>query len=167
MVSTSSGKDAADFARGLDTETRRTITAAMDSMSQWRNEVTGANERFAGAAFEKMAAAARAVGWPDDLVKATQTQLEHSAKFQSHMIDQIMDAWKKQLSSPSTMANPAQLMEQMKHFGASFPGMETNGMAGGPMQIWMQAAEMWQKNWMTAMQTWMNAAGMGDQDKRR
>jgi hypothetical protein len=41
------------------------------------------------------------------------------------------------------------------------------GMPAAPLQFWMQAAEMWQKNWQQALSSWMEAQStmMGGNDK--
>ena len=42
----------------------------------------------------------------------------------------------------------------MPGFG-QFPG--ASGMPANPMQFWMQTAEVWQKAWQQAFQSWMEA----------
>lgn len=140
---------------GLSDETRRTVNAAFDAMSQWRDEVSASNERYTASVFDKMGQAARALGWPDNLVNASRDQFQQVSKMQVHMIDQIMDAWQQQLKSPGAMPSMPSMggmpgMPQM-------PGMPGFGeMPLAPVQFWMQAAEMWQKSWQSAMSQWID-----------
>ena len=153
---------------GLNEEGRRSVNAAFDAMSQWRDEVAASTDRYQGAVFDKMGAAARALGWPDNLVEASRGQMQQVSKMQVHMIDQIMDAWQQQLKSPGTMptmpgfgAGMPQMpgMPGMPGMGAmpGMPGMpDLSNMPLAPVQFWMQAAEMWQKSWQSAMSQWID-----------
>ena len=51
-------------APGLSDEALRAVNAAFDAMSTWRAEIADNNERNIDRVIEKMAAAARALGWP-------------------------------------------------------------------------------------------------------
>ena len=133
----------------LPRETRESIKAVFDALSEWSDEVSTCTERHSEAVLDKMAAAARAMGWPKQLVDASHSHLVQASKAQTHMIDQLMDAWEKQLSSPT----PDQFLAQLNKFsGAGFGGMPMSS----PLELWMQAAEMWQRNWASAMSKWTN-----------
>ena len=50
---------------GLSDEARQAVNAAFDAMSAWRIETAKSNEKNSEQVIEKMAAAARALGWPE------------------------------------------------------------------------------------------------------
>lgn len=138
----------------MNDEARRAINTAFDALNEWRNEMAGANERYSAKIFDQMSAATRAMGMPDEIVNATRQQLQNASRMQLQMMEQVMDAWKLQLRDPST-AMSMDFMKNMpdftKGFGESGP---MGGVAMAPFQMWMQAAEMWQKNWASAMSFW-------------
>lgn len=149
---------------GLSDEARKAAGAAFDALAQWRDQMARANEEYSSKVFEQMAQASRAMGWPENMIDSARAQMQEASRMQLQMMDQLMDAWSKQLKSPNvSMASPNEFMEQMKKFqqmgmnampGASSmpPGM--SGMAMAPFQMWMQAAEMWQRNMASAMSMW-------------
>ena len=74
------------------------------------------------------------------------------------MIDQVMDAWERQLKSPSVPSGvPQGFMFQMPALSKSASAdpmsemMRLGEMTLVPFRLWMQAAEMWQRNWMAMM----------------
>ena len=93
-------------------EAREAIKALFDALSEWRDEVGASTERYSETVLDKMAAAARALGWPTELVDASHKHLAQASKTQMHMIDQLMDAWEKQLTSPTS----DQFMAQLRTF---------------------------------------------------
>ena len=52
------------WAPGLSEEARKAVNAAFDAMSTWRIETAKNSEKNSEQVIEKMAAAARALGWP-------------------------------------------------------------------------------------------------------
>lgn len=149
-------------------EARDAMNAVFDALSAWRDEVAASTERCSELVLDKMAPAARAMGWPKEIVEASRAQLVQASKMQMHMIDQLMDAWQQQLKSPI----PSQFMAQLRPFsGIGFgPTTEMSGSAIGPAQFWMQAAEMWQRNWASALSMCAGQApgmmGPGDRGTR-
>jgi hypothetical protein len=155
--------------KNIDGETRKALNAAFDAMSEWRDEMTASTERYSNRVFEKMGAAARALGWPDEIITTTKEQMLQASRLQSQMIDQVMDAWQAQLKSSNPFELQHSVLSQMT--GSSmFPGMMpglgmdmSKGLAGmstlatTPVQFWMQTAEMWQRSWAQAMQLWMSS----------
>jgi hypothetical protein len=142
-----------DSAPGLSDEARQAVNAAFDAMSNWRTETTNASERNIEQVIEKTAAAARALGWPEQIGDATREQLQTIIKMQAQMMDQIMDAWEEQIKSP----NPS-----LPILSKSFPSLSpvdawssAPQMASmNPLQIYMQFAEQWQKACADAMAYW-------------
>ena len=97
-----------------------------------------------------MATAAEALGWPKELVESSRKHLTESSKIQLRMIDQLMDAWQAQVRSPM----PDQFVAQLR--ALQLPSVEAPGMAmvTAPMQLWWEAAEMWQRNWASTLSAW-------------
>jgi hypothetical protein len=135
----------------LPRDARDAIEAVFDALSKWRDEVGASTERYSETVLDKMADAARALGWPKELVNASHKHLVQASKAQMQTIDQLMDAWKKQLTAPE--AN--QFLAQLR----ALPGASFDAMPGSsPLHLWMQTAEMWQRNWQSAMSMWTSGS---------
>jgi hypothetical protein len=78
-------------------------------VSDWREEITGANERCLPKLLDQMTTIQRAVRWPEHWNAAAREHLVKASKMQTQMIDQIMDAWEQQLKSPSALKWAAML----------------------------------------------------------
>lgn len=74
---------------GLSDEAREAVNAAFDAMSSWRVEAAKENEKHSQEVIEKMAAAARALGWPEQIVDAARAQLHGSHDGRLGGADQI------------------------------------------------------------------------------
>jgi hypothetical protein len=142
----------------LSNEAREAVNAAFDAVSTWRTETVDNNERNLGQVIEKMAAAARALGWPEQIVDATRSQMQRVTKTQTQMMDQLVDAWEEQIKSP----NPTGMLYKLN----SIPGFDPAGTwakaagmsAMNPMQFYMEFFEQWQKAWLDGMAFWTKAA---------
>ncbi len=114
----------------INEEARKATAAAFDAMSNWRHEMTATSERNSDAVFDKMASAAKTLGWPTEFMDMTRQQIQNASKMQMHMLDQVMGVWEKQMTNPGAgMQMPA----GMPSFPSmpSFPGMPTfPGMTG-------------------------------------
>jgi hypothetical protein len=123
-------------------EMREGVVAALEALSNWRNEVAIANERCLSKVLDRTSPIARAMGWPDQAIETTRECLKKTSKVQAETIDQVMDGWKRQLK-PATepMAMPSSFTG---HDHTAMP--EFNPLA--PWNFWLQAAEMWQRTWM-------------------
>ena len=144
----------------LNEEARRAVNSAFDALNDWRNDMASASERYSSKVFDQMSTATRAMGWPDEVVNATRQQLQNASRMQLQMMDQVMDAWKMQLRNPgSGFQMPANMMQGIPGMPDFTKGLGDMGSLGGmsmaPFQFWMNAAEMWQKNWASAMSFWM------------
>jgi hypothetical protein len=64
----------------LSDEARKAVNAAFDAMSTWRTETVDNFEIV----IDKVAAAARALGWPQQVVDATHAQMQDVIKMQIH-----------------------------------------------------------------------------------
>ena len=152
---------------GLSDEARQAVNAAFDAMSAWRIETVKNNEKNSEEVLEKMAAAAGALGWPEQIVDATRAQLQSITKMRIQMIDQMMDIWEEQIKSPNPMTASSAMLSKLKALPGALPaGTWPNadafaGAAMNPMQFWVQFAEQWQKAWRDAM-----GVGVGGQRRR-
>lgn len=139
---------------------RKAFAAVADALAEWREEFGETAERHSEAVAEKIADAARAVGWPEEVVEASRTHLTQMSKFQVQMLDQFIDSWQQQLKSPVA----AEFMSALRGAGAgagmqSAPGM--SDLASQPFELWMQAALAWQRNMASAWSLW----GVGDRTR--
>src|SRR6266566_421481 len=145
------------WASGLSDEARKAVNAAFDAMSTWRIETANNSEKNSEEVIEKMTAAARALGWPEQIVDATRAQLQSITKMQIQMIDQMMDIWEEQIKSPNPMTASSAMLSKLKSLPGALPaGTWANADAFArpainPMQFWVQFAEQWQKAWTDAM----------------
>ena len=150
---------------GLSDEARQAVNAAFDAMSAWRIDTAKSNEKNSKQVIEKMAAAARALGWPEQIVDATRAQLQSITKMQIQMMDQLMDAWEEQIKSPDPMTAPSAMLAKLKSlpsFGAagSWPTADAWQKAGmNPLQLYTQMMSQWQKAWADAMGIGSGAGG--------
>ena len=149
---------------GLSNEAREAVNAALKTMSAWRNEIADINEKNGKRVAEKMAAAAVALGWPEQIVNALRTQSQSIADMQVKTIDRMMDAWEEQMKSPGAMtASPSAMISKMKTLPgldatAGWPSTEAFQKAAmNPLQFWMQLAEQSQKSWTDMMSFWSKA----------
>ena len=143
---------------GLSNEARDSVNAAFDAMSTWRTETVNNSEKNLEQVIEKMAAAARALGWPEQIVDATRSQMQTVTKTQIQMMDQMMDALEEQIKSP----NPSAMLSKLKFLSGpgpvgSWPHLGDMSTMN-PMQFSMQFVEQWQKVWSDAMAFWTKAA---------
>ena len=92
----------------LSNEACDAVNATFDAVSTWRTETVDNSEKNLEV-IEKMAAAARALGWPDQIVDATRSQMQTVTKTQIQMMDQMMDAWEEQIKSP----NPSAMLSKL------------------------------------------------------
>jgi len=157
------------WAPGLLDEARKAVNAAFDAMSTWRIETASNSEKNSEEVIEKMAAAARALGWPEQIVDATRAQLQSITKMQIQMMDQMMDAWEEQIRSP----NPMAMLSKLKSLpsvspAGTWPSAEAFPMSAmNPIQFWTQMAEQWQKVWADAMGFGVKAGKPPDDVGRR
>src|SRR5262245_28336801 len=148
------------WAPTLSDEARKAVNAAFDAMSAWRIETAKNSEKNSEQVIEKLAAAAPALGWPEQIVDATRPQIQSITKAQIQTMDQMMDAWEEQIRSPDAMSGSPMLAKLKSLPGVSPAGSwpSANALAAtNPMQFWMQWAEQWQKAWTDAMAFWAKA----------
>jgi hypothetical protein len=143
---------------GLSEETRKAVNEAFDAMSNWRIETARSSDKNSEQVIEKMAAAARALGWPGEIVDAIRAQMQSITKLQIETMDRIMDAWEGQIKAPSPMtSSPAAMLSKLRGLSpaGTWSGSAADQMGTmNPFQVWMQFAEQWQKASADAMAFW-------------
>jgi hypothetical protein len=131
------------------------LTSAFNALARWREEIFSANERCLTKALDETAAAQRALGWPDHVIVAAREHLLKASKVQTHMIDQVMDAWEQRLKSPDATGVPeAFQMPPIRGAPLRDPVsgvMQLAEMTLAPFRLWIQAAELWQRSWTAAV----------------
>jgi hypothetical protein len=149
---------------GLTNEVREAVNAALKAMSTWRNEIADNNEKNGKRVIEKIAAAAAALGWPEQIVDAARGSMQSIAEMQIKMMDHMMDAWEEQIKLPNPMtASPSAMVSKLQSLpgfapAASWQSVEVFQKAAmNPLQFWMQFAEQCQKSWADTMTFWSNA----------
>ena len=149
---------------GLNEEARKAANGVFDAMAEWRDEVSSTTQACTDKVLDRMGDAAKVMGWPSELIDATRGQFLQASHMQSAFIDQMMDAWQQQLKSPRV---PSGEIGQTPGFDQAPTGMVE---AMGPLQMWMQAAEFWQKSWQSALSRWMDLqtnGGRSETERRR
>ena len=147
----------------LGGEARKAFAAVADALAEWREEFGESAERHSAAVAEKMAVAARAVGWPEEVIETSRTHLMQMSKIQLRMLDQLVDAWQHQLKSPMA----AEFLSTLRAAGARLEGPP--GFAGltNPVELWMEAALAWQRNVASAVALWTGRPAGGDGERTR
>src|SRR5262249_27658237 len=143
---------------GLSPKARDAVNAVFKSMSTWRSEITAANESNSEQVLEKMAAAATALGWPQQIVDAARAQIQGIGEMQTKTMDHIMGAWEEHLKSPNPMtASPSAMLSKLNatpSFGPrgdwASPQAFQNA-ATAPLTFWIECAKQWQKFWADTM----------------
>src|SRR5215813_6993301 len=131
---------------GLSDEARKALHAAFDAMSTWRIEIAKSSEKNSEQVIEKLAAAARAVGWPEQIVDTTRAQMQSLTKLQIQTMDQMMDAWEEQIKSPNPSSAMLSKLQSLSGMGPAGSWPTAGDLATmNPMQLYMQFAEQWQK----------------------
>ena len=144
----------------LSDEARDAVNAAFEAMSTWRSEAVDNSEKNIERVIEKMSAAARALGWPEQIVEATRAQMQTIAKMQIQTMDHMMDAWEEQIKSSNPSAALLSKLRSLSNLApaGSWPGAAASQSAAqNPFGAYMQLAEQWQKAWTDAMAFWAKA----------
>ena len=67
---------------GLSNDAREAVNAALKAMSAWRNETADTSQKNSKQVIEKMATAAAALGWPEQIVDAARAQMQTITEMQ-------------------------------------------------------------------------------------
>jgi hypothetical protein len=146
----------------LSDDARKAVNAAFEAMSTWREQIV--NEKNSDQVIGKMAEAARKLGWPEQIVDATRTQMEAITKMQIQAMDHMMDTWEAQIKSPNSSSTMLSKLTSLPNFGQV--GGEPN--SGTPQmaalngfefyRVYMQVAQQWQKAWVDMIGSWAISA---------
>jgi hypothetical protein len=150
---------------GLSSEARKAVNAAFDAMSTWRTETVKNSEKSIEQVIEKMGVAARALGWPEQIIDATRAQMQSITKMQIQAMDHMMDAWEEQIKLPNAPSPALSTLKTLPSFGTagSWPNADAfQNMATNPFQLYVQFAEQWQKACADAMALWGRAGKLYD-----
>src|SRR5215475_4519157 len=142
----------------LSEEARKAVKAAFDAMSAWRTETVNNSEKNLERVIDKIAVAARTLGWPEEIAETTRAQMQSITKMQTQMVDHMMDAWEEQIKAPNPSSAILSKLKSLPTLGpaGSWPGAAASQMAN-PMGAYMQFAQQWQKAWSDAMAFWAKA----------
>jgi hypothetical protein len=139
---------------GLSNKAQEAVNAALDAMSTWRNEAAKTGEKNGMEVVEKMAVAAKALGWPEQVVDAVRMQIQSATEIQIRTMDQIMDVWEEQLKLPDPAAASSSMLSKLNsaaNFGPAGAMPSFGDLASSnPMQVWLQFIAQWQKVWAEA-----------------
>jgi hypothetical protein len=164
MTSTFLGSEAKmatpESSAGLSEEARKALNAAIDALTDWRADTAELYAENSRLVFGKLAVAAKATGWPSELIDATRQQMQQTSKMQLEVMDQIMDAWERQVKAhgapyPTAWSTTPRFLG-MGPF-AGMPNFSNNMSSLGmmnPFLFWMQAADVWQKSWFEVLRFW-------------
>ena len=133
-----------------------------EAMTVWQSETAKVGEKNSKQVFDKMATAAAALGWPEQIVETARVQMQSMAEMQIKTMDYLMDAWEEQLKSPDpTTVTASAMLSKLPslNFGGTASGP---GAAANPFGYWMQFADQWQKAYADGMAFWTKAAGKRD-----
>ena len=142
---------------GLSDQARSAVNAAFDAMATWRSQTVNLSEKGLEQVFESMASAARALGWPDQIVEATCGQMRAVSKLQIQTIDKVMEAWEEQIKSASPPSAMLSKLRSLSDGGPAdiWPGIAPSQIAAmNPFLVYMQIMEQWQKAWADATAAW-------------
>src|SRR5262245_38056932 len=139
---------------GLSSKARGAVNEVFEAMSSWRNEAVENSEKNSQRVIEKMAAAATALGWPEQIVDATRAHLQSISEIQTRTIDHIMDAWEEQLKSPNPMAaSTSSMLSKLQSMPSFTPAGSWQNV--DPFQMAMAPFQQWQKLWTDSMKFWV------------
>ena len=140
---------------GLSNKAREAVKDVFEAMSDWRTEAAEDSERNTKRVIEKMAVAAAALGWPEQIVEAARAQMQSITELQINTMDHMADAWEEQLKLPNPMnSSPSAMLSRLKglpSFGST---------AANPVEFWMQSAQQWQKFWTDVMTSSWNQSAL-------
>ena len=138
-------------------EASKAVKAVFDAMSTWRTEIVNNSEKNLERVIDKIAVAAEALGWPEEITDTARAQMQTVNKMQLQTMDHMMAAWEEQLKSPSP---PSAILTKLRSLptlpAGSWPGATTSQIAN-PLEIYMRVAQQWQKACADAMAVWMKA----------
>jgi hypothetical protein len=145
----------------LSDDARQAVRRTLDSLRQWNDEVAAANDRCLAKTLGEVASVQRAMGWPEHIGTAAREGISKASKLQTEAIEQLVDAWEQLLKGgrmPSMLPQgfDRAILEASKgQWATAIPGATPLAeMSLAPFKAWMQAMEMWQRQWVLALSSW-------------
>jgi hypothetical protein len=145
----------------LSDDARQAVLRTLESLRQWSDEVGSANERCLAKTLGEVASVQRAMGWPEHISTAAREGISKASKLQTEAIERLVDAWEQLLKSgrvPSILPQgfDRSILEAPKgQWTSAMPNATPFAdMSLAPFKAWMQAMEMWQRQWVLAMSSW-------------
>jgi len=139
----------------LSNEVRQAVAEAFDVLESWRNDVRAANERSLTKVFDQVANAHRALGWPERATCAAKEHFLKASSIQSQMIEQAMEVWRQQLRAQNSHSRvPGSQVQAPTPSQFTLPTsemMRSGGMTLTPFMLWIEAAQAWQRAWLSTM----------------
>ena len=141
---------------GLSSKAREAVTSVFEAMTAWQSETAKVGEKNSKQVFDKMATAAAALGWPEQIVDAARAQIQGIGDMQAKTMEQIRNAWEEQLKNP-TAASPEAMLSKLKSmpgFGSAsnLPNAEAlQAAATAPLALWMEFGKQWQQFWLDSL----------------
>ena len=80
-----------------------------EAMTAWQSETAKVGEKNSKQVFDKMATAAAALGWPEQIVDAARAQMQGVGEMQTKTMEHIRHAWEEQLKNPTAPSPEAML----------------------------------------------------------
>ena len=149
---------------GLSSKAREAVSDVFEAITAWQSDAAKLGEKNSKQVLDKMATAAAALGWPEQIVDAARTQIQSVGEMQAKTMGHIRQAWEEQLKSPTpTMASPDAFLSRLQSIGpgGSFPNAEAlRAAAAAPMALWMEFGKQWQQLWLETLDR-MNKANRG------
>jgi hypothetical protein len=142
----------------LSGEAREAVDAAFDAMSTWREEMIRNNDKNIEKVIRQVADAAKALGWPRQIVDATRQQMQTVSEMQTQTMDNMFAAWQEQIKSPNQPSALLSKLNSLSGFGSA------TGANGGmnPFGMYMEFTKQWQKAWADGLSFWSQAGkGLG------
>jgi hypothetical protein len=109
------------------------------------------NEENSKQVIDKMAAAAAALGWPQQVVDVARAQMQAITEMQIKTMAHMIEAWEEQLklpnpvtASPPTMLPEPTSLSDFRQAGSWLSSDAFQKAAINPLQFWMQFAAYWQ-----------------------
>ena len=138
---------------GLSSKAREAVTSVFEAMTAWQSETAKVGEKNSKQVFDKMATAAAALGWPEQIVDAARAQIQGIGDMQAKTMEQIRNAWEEQLKNPAAASPEAMLskLKSMPGFGtaSNLPNAEAlQAAATAPLALWMEFGKQWQQFWL-------------------
>lgn len=147
--------------KSLSDDARQAVRGTLDSLRQWNDEVSAANDRCLAKTLGEVAAVQRALGWPEHISTAARDGILNASKLQTEAMDRLVDAWEQLLKGgrlPSMLPqgfNPTVLEAAKGRWTAAMPNATPFAeMSIASFKAWMQAVEMWQRQWAMTMSSW-------------